>query len=76
MQQRGISELQIELIATFGEYHFQKGCDNYTYLSKKKVASLRSALDRIDKVRVIESSGNVVTAFHQIKPIRTTKLVA
>lgn len=76
-QQRGISQIQIDLIRTFGDDHYQKGGSSLSYISAKKIAMLRHALDKIEKVALVkECSEKVVTVLHMNKRINTTQYAA
>lgn len=54
-QQRGISELQVQLIATFGEDCYQKGGCTLSYIPKKRLQQLREAIDRLKGVAVVKT---------------------
>ncbi len=71
-QQRGIGELQIELIRVFGEDFYQKGGTCVSYIPDKKRAQIRKALDRIDNVAMVKGdSGKVITLMHRNKQFNT-----
>lgn len=76
-QQRGISELQIELIRAFGEDFYQKGGANICFIPEKKLIQLRNALDKLSNVAMIKGdAGEVVTVMHVNQKIRHTQCVA
>ena len=72
MQQRGIDELMVQLIETFGRYEYQTGGCEHGYLPKSTAKALRNAIDRIGNVSIIVApEGSVITAFHKSKKIRS-----
>ena len=72
MQQRGISELMVQLIETFGRYDYQQGGCEHCYVPKNTVRALRRAIDKLDNQSlVIAPDGGVVTAQHRFRKIRT-----
>ncbi|TYC51378.1 hypothetical protein ETQ85_24445 [Zoogloea oleivorans] len=76
-QQRGISELQIELLRTFGEDLYQKGGECLCFIPEKKLIQLRNALDKLGNVAMIKGdAGQVVTVMHVNQRIRHTQHVA
>ncbi len=76
-QQRGISDLQIELIGHFGDDHYQKGGGNLSFISERKLAELRSAIDKLHNVALVKgASERVVTAMHMQHKIGRTLYVA
>ncbi|MEQ9328024.1 MAG: DUF4258 domain-containing protein [Rhodospirillales bacterium] len=77
MQQRGITELEIEILMSFGEDHYQKGGGTLTYIPEKKLGRLRQAIDRLSKVAVIKGDEEqIISAMHLTRKIRSTDLVA
>jgi hypothetical protein len=67
-QQRGISNLQIELLRVFGEDSYQKGGTCVSYIPDKTRALLRRALDNLDTVAMVkDGSGNAITLLHMDK---------
>jgi hypothetical protein len=67
-QQRGISNLQIELLRVFGEDRYQKGGTCVSFISNKTLALLRSALDKLDTLAMVkDSSGKAITLMHMDK---------
>lgn len=76
-QQRGITDLQIELIRTFGDDHYQKGGCSLSYISEKKLAQLRHALDKLNNLALVkESTERVVSVMHMDRRIHKTGYVA
>lgn len=76
-QQRGISELQIDLIRYFGADHYQKGGCSLSYIDEKTLKNLRGAIDKLDKVAmVITPTEVVVTVMHVDRRIHKTQYVA
>ena len=64
-QQRGISELQIQLIGMFGEDHLQTGGTALSYIPRKRLQQLRDAIDRLESVAVVKTPDEaVVTVMH------------
>ncbi len=77
LQQRGISDLQIQLITVFGEDRYQKGGDMLSYIPERMLANLRQAIDRLSNVAIVKSGqGKVITTMHMDRKIYTTDLVA
>lgn len=77
MQQRAISEMQIRLIQTFGQYDYQKGGCSMAYIPEKVLAQLRHAINKLDDVAVVlGESDAVVTAMHKRHRIHKTQYVA
>jgi hypothetical protein len=73
VQQRGISALQIELITTFGDDHYQKGGCHLSFLSEKRLAQLRQAIDKLSGIALIKGEAEcVVTAMRMDRRIRHT----
>jgi hypothetical protein len=76
-QQRGVSELQIELISAFGSDWLQKGGCTLARISEAKVRDLRRALDGLEKLSLIKSpTEQVITVMHQARRVRATQYVA
>lgn len=76
-QQRGISDLQIELINYFGDDHYQKGGDTLSFISEKKLTQLRDAIDKLQNVAMVKTpSERVVTTMHMQRKIKRTRYVA
>jgi len=64
-QQRGISDLQIQLIGTFGEDHYQSGGCTLSYIPRKRLQQLREAIDRLDSVALVKTPQEAVaTVMH------------
>lgn len=76
-QQRGISDLQVELILAFGDDHYQKGGASLSYISGRKINQLREALDRIENVAIVKTpTEGIATVMHMERRIRSTEYVA
>ncbi len=76
-QQRGINDLQIDLIHYFGVDHYQKGGDTLSYVDEKMIHQLRCAIDKLNKVAIVKTPNQqVITALHMHRQIRTTQLAA
>jgi hypothetical protein len=76
-QQRGISDLQMELIHHFGADHYQKGGCSLSYVDERTIKQLRSALDRLEKVAMIKTpTERVLTVMHMDQRIRKTQYAA
>jgi len=72
MQQRGISELMVQLIQTFGHYEYQGGGCDHCYIPKHKIRALRKAIDHLDSQSlVLAPNGAVITAQHCYRKIRS-----
>ena len=76
-QQRGIADLQIELIRAFGDDHYQKGGDFLSFISERKLTLLRSALDKMANVALVKAPNERgVTVMHMDRRIHKTRYVA
>jgi len=76
-QQRGISEMQIQLISYFGSDRYQKGGCTLAQIPEGTLRELRRALDGIDKLALIKSPDEkVLTVIHQDRRISSTQFVA
>lgn len=76
-QQRGVSEMQIQLISCFGSDQYQKGGCTLARISDETLREIRRALDGLEKVALIKSpEERVVTIMHQNRHIRATQFVA
>jgi hypothetical protein len=76
-QQRGISDLQVELIHAFGEDHYQKGGATLSYVSEKRLAQLRQAVDRLSGILLVKApSETVITMMHVVRRMERTEYVA
>ncbi len=77
MQQRGISEMQAQLIQFFGEDHLQKGGSNYAYVTEDTIRKIRAALDGLGSIAFIKASDEtVITVMHKTQKMRATSYVA
>lgn len=75
MQQRGINDIQVRLLETFGEYHYQKGGGHHVVMPAEILNELRYAIDRLCNVELIVGEhDNVITAMHKQKKTRHTSL--
>lgn len=78
-QQRGISDLQIELIRAFGDDHYQKGGCTLSYISEKKIRQLRDAVDKLttSTIASVKSPDEIdVTYMHMHHRIYKTQFAA
>lgn len=76
-KQRGISDLQIDLIRHFGADHYQKGGCSLSYIDEKTIKQLRSAIDKLNKVAIVKTpSDSVATVMHMDRRIHKTSYVA
>lgn len=76
-QQRGFTDLQIELIRTFGEDHYQKGGCSLSFISEKKLTQLRQALDKLSNVALVkDDSERCVTIMIMDRRIHKTQHAA
>jgi hypothetical protein len=74
MQQRAISEMQIQIIEMFGDSLYQKGGAEMLYISRKTLDKLRSAIDKLENVTLIAGdAGKIITVMHRTKKIRSTQ---
>jgi hypothetical protein len=72
MQQRGISEVMVQLIQAFGRYDYQGGGCDHCYIPKYKIRALRKAIDQLDNQSlVLAPNGDVITAQHRYRKIRS-----
>lgn len=73
MQQRGISEMQIQLIHFFGEDRLQKGGSYLSYVPEETIRKIRATLDGLGSVAIIKSEQeSVITVIHQDRKVRST----
>ena len=73
MQQRAVSDTQIRLIETFGEYRYQKGGFHLANIPKKVLSELRSAIDKLSDVQAVFSeSDELVTVMHKTRHTHKT----
>ena len=76
-QQRGISDLQIDLIRHFGVDHYQKGGCNLSYIDERTIKLLRNAIDNLAKVAMVKTpSDYVATVLHMNRRIHKTQYLA
>lgn len=76
-QQRGISDIQVELIRIFGEDHYQKGGCSLSYIPEKKLAQIRNALDKLSNVALVKDGAESgITFMHMDQRIHKTRYVA
>jgi hypothetical protein len=76
-QQRGITDIQEQLLYWFGKDHLQKGGTYLTYLPEKTIREIRAALDGMGSRQMIKSASDVViTEMHQTRKTRTTSYKA
>lgn len=76
-QQRGISDLQVDLIRYFGSDHYQKGGCSLSYIDEKTIVKLRLAIDKLDKVAMVKTpSESIATVMHMDRRVRKTLYVA
>ncbi len=74
MQQRAVTTMQVELIHQFGEQHYQKGGTYVTFISDRKLAALRAAVDSLYKqTLVLNESDVLITVMHQ-EPNRAKRM--
>lgn len=77
LSQRGIRDLQLQLIQAFGVDHLQKGGSVLSRIPERTLAELRAALDRCADVAIIKSRNEcVITVLHQHRRIRHTEWAA
>jgi hypothetical protein len=65
-QQRGISDLQIDLIRYFGADHYQKGGCNLSYIDAKVLKQLRCAIDGLSNVGMVKTPSERVATVLRI----------
>jgi hypothetical protein len=72
--QRGIRDIQIQLIQLFGVDHVQKGGSVLSFIPERLIHQLRSAIDRCDGVSIIKADDeSVVTVMHLDRRVATTE---
>lgn len=72
-QQRGINDIQVELIRLFGVDHYQKGGCSLSFIPEKTLVQLRRAIDKLSQIAMVKApSEQVVTLMHMSRKIRTT----
>lgn len=73
MQQRGISEMQIQLVHFFGEDRLQKGGSYFSYVPEETIRKIRAALGGLGSVAIVKSEQeSVITVMHQNRKVRST----
>ncbi|MDO8263401.1 MAG: hypothetical protein Q7T21_09250 [Gallionella sp.] len=76
-QQRGITDMQIDLIRYFGSDHYQKGGCSLSYIDEKTIKQLRCAIDKLANTAIVKTPReHVATVMHMDRRIHTTKYVA
>lgn len=76
-QQRGISELQIQLIGAFGQDHYQPGGCTFSYIPLKRLQQLREAIDRLHAIALVKTPDEAVaTVMHMERRIGRTDYVS
>jgi hypothetical protein len=76
-EQRGISELQIQLISMFGQDHYQTGGYTLSYIPRKRLLQLREAIDRLDAIALVKTPGEAVaTVMHVDRRFGRTEYVS
>lgn len=76
-QQRGISDLQMQLVQFFGEDHYQKGGCCVAYVPEATIRRIRAALDGLGGIALVKSPAEtVVTVMHRTHKVRTTSYKA
>lgn len=69
--------MQIELIRTFGDDHYQKGGCSLSYISEKKLTQLRHALDKLNNLALVkEGTEKIVSVMHMDRRIHKIRYVA
>lgn len=77
MAQRGVRELQLQLIQVFGVDFLQKGGSVLSRIPARRLAELRAALDRCDGVAIVKGGNEcVITVMHEHRRIRHTDWAA
>jgi hypothetical protein len=75
--QRGIRDLQLQLIQLFAVDQLQKGGTLLSRIPERKIAELRAALERCADVAIVKNSDErVITVMHQHRRIRHTEWAA
>ncbi|NDU92032.1 MAG: hypothetical protein G3I10_05395 [Ferrovum sp.] len=76
-QQRGISNLQVDLIRYFGDDCYQQGGCTLSFITERRISELRQALERISKVAMVKGPAEeVITVMHLSRRIGRTQYVA
>lgn len=77
MQQRGISEMQMQLVHFFGEDRLQKGGSFLSFVPAETIQKIRAALDGLGSVAIVKSDKeSLITVMHQTRKVRTTSYKA
>lgn len=73
-QQRGISNLQLDLIRYFGDDCYQQGGCNLSFITERRISELRRALDQISNVAMVKGPAEeVIAVMHLNKRIGRTQ---
>lgn len=76
-QQRGISELQIQLISVFGQDRHQAGGCTLSYIPRKRLQQLREAIDRLHAIALVKTPDEAVsTVMHMERRVGHTDYVS
>ena len=76
-QQRGIKDLQLQLLQHFGTDHYQKGGCSLCFIDRKTIQMLRSAIDNLDKLAAVKTpSETLATVMHMDRRIHSTQYAA
>ena len=76
-QQRGIDDLQLELIRHFGVDHYQKGGCSLSFIPERKLIELRNAIDKLHRLAMVKGlDERAVTVMRMDKRIRKTLYAA
>lgn len=76
-QQRGITEMQMQLLYFFGKDHLQKGGSHLTYVPEQTIREIRAALDGLGSRQLVKSaSETVITVMNRTRKTRTTSYKA
>lgn len=72
-QQRGVSDLQIQLVQVFGDDHYQKGGGSLCYINKRKLIQLRHAIDKLENLALVKGNEEkLLTVMHKDHRIHMT----
>lgn len=76
-QQRGISDLAIQLLEQHGDFAYQKGGTHVVRISERTLSQLRKALDEAEHIALVTSDEErVITVMHEHRKVRSTQYVA
>lgn len=76
-QQRGIDDLQLELLRVFGVDHYQKGGCSLSYIPARTLTDLRNAIDKLHNLAMVKGANDHgVTILHMDKRLRKTRYAA